>query len=79
METIRIDRLEGALAVCEQADGTFAEVPLAQLPADVREGDVLRPADAAADSPAWEIDRAETVRRRAAAQALQDKLFHKSI
>ena len=40
-----VDRFEGEageIAVCELDDGTFANVPVADLPAGVREGTVLR-------------------------------------
>ena len=53
-----IDRIEGGIAVCETEDGR-RELPLAGLPAGVREGDCLVCVDGS-----WQIDREETLRRR---------------
>ena len=53
-----IDRIEGGIAVCETEDGR-RELPLAGLPAGVREGDCLVCVDGI-----WQIDREETLRRR---------------
>ena len=53
-----IDRIESGIAVCETEDGR-RELPLAGLPAGVREGDCLVCVDGS-----WQIDREETLRRR---------------
>lgn len=53
-----IDRIEGDIAVCEAAEGR-REIPLAELPAEAREGDCLVLVDGV-----WQIDREETLRRR---------------
>lgn len=36
-----VDRIEGNIAVIEQEDGSFIEIPLHRLPEGVREGSVL--------------------------------------
>lgn len=40
-ETWIVDRIEGDVAVVEDEAGNTFDVPLAVLPADIREGDVL--------------------------------------
>ena len=53
-----VERIEGGVAVCETAEGR-RELPLTELPAEVREGDCLIRVDGA-----WKIHREETLRRR---------------
>ncbi len=59
MEFWIIDRLEDPFAVCEGENRQRREIPLAELPEDVREGDVL-----CLKGGEYHIDRAETERRR---------------
>lgn len=65
-----IDRIEGDFAVCERADRTMTEIPLAELPGDVREGDCLRESDGG-----YIVDMEETRRRRAKSRAMLDSLW----
>ena len=75
MKTLTIDRLEGDIAVCEQADRTMVNIPLSQLPEGVGEGDVLVAATAEAGADiAYTIDKEATDTRRAAAKALLERL-----
>ena len=55
---LAIDRIEGAVAVCEGENGR-QELPLESLPEGVREGDCLR-----WDGERWTVDQEETLRRR---------------
>ena len=66
MNKLIVDRFEDGVAVCEQADRTMLEIPLAQLPADVREGDVLR-----CEGALYVIDREET---QARAHRIREKM-----
>ena len=75
MKTLTIDRLEGDIAVCEQADRTMVNIPLSQLPEGVGEGDVLVAATAEAGADiAYTIDKEATDTRRAVAKALLERL-----
>jgi len=65
-----IDRIERETAVIETEYG-MRNIPLAELPADVREGDVLRMTDAG-----YIIDMALTEQRRAAAAEKLRRLKH---
>ncbi len=53
-----IDRIESGYAVVE-TDGGMENIPLTELPAEVREGDVLQKTDAG-----WQIDAEGTQARR---------------
>lgn len=70
METYVIDRFEGACAVLEGEDGKMHDFPLAQLPPQVRPGDVLR-----RENGVWCIDEAETDRRAREIRRLMDDIF----
>ncbi|MCM1529439.1 MAG: DUF3006 domain-containing protein [Alistipes sp.] len=66
-----IDRFEGDIAVVETEDG-FLDIPRSELPADVREGDVLVSCDGG-----YEVDRETTEQRRAAAASRMKRLLSK--
>ena len=72
--TIIIDRIEEDIAVLEESlpTGEVSErrVPMAWLPEDAREGDVLR-----RTAEGFAIDARETARRRAEAAAVLRKLI----
>lgn len=70
MEFWSIDRLEGSFAVCEDENRQRKEIPLADLPEGVKEGDVLRLA-----SGMYQIDREETERRREENRRLLESLL----
>lgn len=72
MKTLVIDRFEGTLAICEDADRNFFGIELSELPLGAKEGDVLRVND---DEGTVQVDTEETKRRRAEGKRLQDKLF----
>lgn len=57
-----IDRFEEGLAVCETPDGRMENIPLAELPPEAAEGDLLRQGD----DGQWEIDHPATEARREA-------------
>ena len=38
---IIIDRFEADVAVCEKEDKSFIDIPLGELPEEVKEGDIL--------------------------------------
>ncbi|MDD6034499.1 MAG: DUF3006 domain-containing protein [Oscillospiraceae bacterium] len=66
-----VDRIEGETAVCEDG-GSRTELSLSQLPAGVREGDVL-----VFGPEGWQIDRQATDARRAAMIRRSRRLFHR--
>lgn len=85
-----VDRFEGEareVAVCELGDGTFADIPVSDLPEGVREGTVLKrivPGDSGEGFVAavgegtagvWVIDADEEAARRARIQRKTDSLF----
>lgn len=64
---LTIDRIEGEWAVCEYEKGKTVDLPAALLPEDAREGDVLR----------LTVDRETTDERKARAEELRNRLFHR--
>lgn len=66
-----VDRIEEGFAVCE-TDGGQQLIPLADLPADVREGDVLEEIEAGR----WFINHFATESRRDEARRRVRLLFH---
>lgn len=74
MDFYTVDRFEGELAVCEQEDGRFVQLPRADLPAGVKEGDVLT----RSPQGVFAVAKDETARRRADAYAKQQALFKRS-
>ncbi|MZP31206.1 DUF3006 family protein [Heliobacterium undosum] len=65
-----IDRFEGRLAVVEMdGDGTI-DIPKNELPVEAKEGDVIRLINGR-----YEIDLAETDRRRAEANKLTEDFW----
>lgn len=64
---LTIDRIEGEWAVCEYEKGKTVNLPSALLPADAREGDVLR----------LSVDRETTEERKAYAEDLRNRLFRR--
>lgn len=65
---LTIDRIEGEWAVCEYEKGKTIDLPVALLPADAREGDVLR----------LTVDRETTEARKARAEELRSQLFRRN-
>ena len=68
-----VDRIEGALAVCEDSEGTMINIDLKKLPPDLKSGDVMAFRDGR-----FTKDIAATSERRAEISALQKKLLGKS-
>lgn len=64
---LTIDRIEGEWAVCEYEKGKTINLPAALLPEDAREGDALR----------LSVDREMTDERKARAEELRNRLFHR--
>lgn len=62
-----IDRFEGEFAVCEYEKGKTLDLPTALLPADAKEGDVLR----------LTVDREATEQQKNDAESLRKRLFHR--
>jgi len=69
---ISIDRIEGAVAVCEREDRTMAQIPLSRLPSGVKEGDCLMEVNGH-----FVVDAQETQRRREEVLSLHAKLLRK--
>jgi uncharacterized Zn finger protein len=67
-----IDRFEGNMAVCEKPDRTMTNIPLSQLPAEAKEGDVL-----IVEGDCIRIDQIETEKRRKAAAETMKSVFKK--
>ena len=66
-----VDRIEEETAVCEDGEVRM-ELSLSQLPAEVREGDVL-----VSGPEGWQIDRQATEARRTAMIRRSRRLFHR--
>lgn len=66
-----VDEIEEDFAVLEYPDGTFKNVPLSDLPFEIKEGSVLKKA---ADG-AFILDLDEEKRRKKRISDLQDKIF----
>ena len=75
---VTIDGIEGHLARVELPDGTTEDWSLANLPAGVREGDVVRLHVEGGDLEV-EIDHVETARRHQGAQAQLNDLNRPSV
>lgn len=69
-ERMTVDRIEGAVAVCELADGTLTNIPVAELPDGAYEGMVLKRGDCG-----WVPDVDEERSRRDRIQKKMDSLF----
>lgn len=72
MDTYVLERFEGDTAVLECPDGRFIELPRGSLPKRAKPGDVL----IQYRKGRYRVDREETGRRKAAADALMERLFH---
>ncbi|WOC33403.1 MULTISPECIES: DUF3006 domain-containing protein [Caproicibacterium] len=72
MKKVSIDRFEGTLAICEDADGKFFGIESAELPQGAKEGTVLKIDDA---EGTLAIDEEETARRRKKNARLQNDVF----
>lgn len=72
IRTYSVDRIEGDVAVLVDDDGHSASIPVLQLPASVRSGDVLHCRD-----DIYELDRSETDARRSLVLSLQDRIRNK--
>ena len=66
-----IDRFEGDFAVCEGDDCRMQSIPVHELPAGLKAGDVL----VKEANSSYRIDREETALRRARIKQLQDDLW----
>lgn len=64
-----IDRLEDGFAVAE-CDGEMLDIPLAQLPEGVNEGDMLKKTEYG-----WELDTAAMEERRARLAARRKRML----
>lgn len=65
-----VDRLEGDVAVLEVDGDRYVDVPLAELPQNIREGDVLD-----GEPGSWVPNEGEKSRRLAQNADLMSKLF----
>ena len=70
---IIVDRIEGAFAVCEMDDKSMQNIALSELPAGIKEGDVL----AISDDGELAIDVEETARRRSKIKKMQNSIWDK--
>lgn len=67
---IIVDRIEGAFAVCEMDDKSMQNIALSELPAGVKEGDVL-----AVENGAYVIDAKQTKERTERIAQKMNRLF----
>lgn len=67
---IIVDRIEGAFAVCEMDDKSMQNIALSELPAGVKEGDVL-----AVENGAYVIDAKQTKERSECIAQKMNRLF----
>ena len=65
-----VDRIEGSIAVCEQDNKSFVDVPISNLPKGVKEGSVLLNKDGS-----WEIDTEKQNTRNRRIKEKMDSLF----
>lgn len=42
IDTASIDRIEGEIAVCELLDGNMVDIPVANIPFSIKDGDILK-------------------------------------
>lgn len=73
MKTLIIDRFEGNFAVCEREDRTMQDVERSKIPAEAKEGDVLR-IDEKIDTIT--VDWEETARRKEALKNQMENLWN---
>ncbi len=67
---IIVDRIEGAFAVCEMDDKSMQNIALSELPAGVKEGDVI-----AMDNGTYVIDAKQTKERSERIAQKMNRLF----
>lgn len=67
---IIVDRIEGAFAVCEMDDKSMQNIALSELPAGVKEGDVL-----AVENGTYVIDAKQTKERSECIAQKMNRLF----
>lgn len=72
MNVYVLERFENDTAVLERADGRFIELPRSVLPKRAKPGDVLMEYR----KGRYRVDKEETARRKAAADALMERMFH---
>ena len=65
-----IDRFEGQFAVCEDENGMMKDIPVEQLPENLKEGNVLR-----YENGIFVLDEDEEKRRREAINKIQRTLW----
>lgn len=68
-----LERFEDGTAVLECGDGRFIELPRSVLPKRAKPGDVLREYR----KGRYRVDREETDKRKAAADALMKRMFRR--
>ncbi len=66
-----VDRFEGTYVICEDAEQRLFALETAEMPAGIKEGDVLE----IGDDGTLCIDQQETERRRENNKNLQDRLW----
>lgn len=67
---IIVDRIEGTFAVCEMDDKSMQNIALSELPAGIKEGDVL-----AVDNGTYLIDTKQTKERTERIAQKMNRLF----
>lgn len=67
---IIVDRIEGAFAVCEMDDKSMQNIALSELPAGIKEGDVL-----VMDNDTYVIDTKQTKERTERITQKMNRLF----
>lgn len=72
-EVFLVERIEESVAVLEFGEQSFLQIPLDLLPAQIKEGDVLRKDE----SGQFFLDPDETLQRKKAAANRLKKLFSK--
>lgn len=73
MRNLTVDRIDGIYAICEDKDRKMFALPIAELPANVREGDKLE----IDDEGIITINADATAADRAAVRAKENSLFKK--
>lgn len=72
-QSLIIDRIEGDIAVCENAERCHIELKLSEISGPAREGDILRPEL----DDGYTVDTTATAQRREKMMRRQNKLFGK--
>lgn len=73
MRVLYVDRFEGIYCICEDENRKVFALPIDELPAQIKEGDIIK----IDDEGSITVDKQATDKRRAMIRSIEDKLFGK--